>query len=93
LIDEVAALMRTRTRDQWTAHLAAVDCCFQPVLDPAEVAADPQVIARGMIAETPGADPLIQAMNPARFDGARPSARRPVAEIDAAAAVRAWTKR
>ena len=93
LIDEVAALMRTRTCDQWTAHLATVDCCFQPVLDPAEVAADPQVIARGMIAETPGADPLIQVLHPARFDGARPSARRPVAEIDAAAAVRAWTKR
>jgi crotonobetainyl-CoA:carnitine CoA-transferase CaiB-like acyl-CoA transferase len=93
LIAEVAALMRTRTRDRWAGDLAAVDCCFQPVLEPSEVAADPQVIARGLITATPGADPLIQVLAPARFDGARPAARRPIAEIDAAAAARAWLKR
>jgi crotonobetainyl-CoA:carnitine CoA-transferase CaiB-like acyl-CoA transferase len=93
LIAEVAALMRTRTRDRWAGDLATVDCCFQAVLEPSEVAADPQVIARGLITTTPGANPLIQVLAPARFDGARPPARRPVAEIDADAAVRAWANR
>ena len=93
LITEVAALMRTRTRDRWAGDLATVDCCFQPVLDPREVAADPQVIARGLVTAKSGADPLLQVLYPARFDGVRPADRQPVAEIDAAAAVRAWANR
>jgi len=56
--DEVRADIRrvlaTRTRDEWIALLADADTCVAPVLDIAEVAADPQFAARGAFVE---ADP------------------------------------
>ncbi|MHA1600412.1 MAG: CaiB/BaiF CoA transferase family protein [Alphaproteobacteria bacterium] len=93
LIGEVAALMRTRTRDAWVLDLADVDCCFQAVLEPDEVTADPQVRARGMVKQTNGADPVIEVLYPARFDGAQPAHRQPVKEVDAESVLRAWTDR
>ena len=30
---EIGAVFKTRTRDEWTAHLAAFDCCTEPVLE------------------------------------------------------------
>jgi len=48
---DLRAVFRTRTRDEWVALLADADTCVAPVLDIAEVAADPQVAARGAIVE------------------------------------------
>ncbi|MBI3400234.1 MAG: CoA transferase [Acidobacteria bacterium] len=52
-VDEVRAVMRTRTRDAWLAHFAGSDVCLTTVHSPAQVAADPQVVARGLMS-TPG---------------------------------------
>ncbi len=93
LIAEVGALMRTRTRNQWVRDLAAVDCCFQPILEPREVAADPHIAARGLVAAPAGRDALVEVLYPARIDRIPPVPRRPLAEIDAAAALRAWAGR
>lgn len=93
LIGEVAALMRTRARDAWVRDLADVDCCFQAILEPGEVAADPQVRARGLVAPATGADPVIEVLYPARFDGTRPAHRQPLKELDAEAVLRAWASR
>jgi alpha-methylacyl-CoA racemase len=41
LSGELAALMRERTRDEWTALLEPLDCCVAPVLTPAEAAVHP----------------------------------------------------
>jgi alpha-methylacyl-CoA racemase len=40
-----------RTRDEWRAVLAGVDACCEPVLDLDEVAAHPQIAARGLISD------------------------------------------
>ena len=37
------------TRDEWVALLAGADTCVAPVLDVAEVAGDPQFVARGAV--------------------------------------------
>jgi len=55
LHDALAAAFATRPRDGWVAALAGVDTCVAPVLDIAEVATDPQFVARGVV---------VQAMHP-----------------------------
>lgn len=47
----LTAAFRTRTRDEWTAALAAADTCVSPVLDIAEAATDPAFAARGLVAQ------------------------------------------
>lgn len=46
-----AATFRTRTRDDWTAALAADDTCVAPVLSIPEVVSDPHWRARGVFME------------------------------------------
>jgi len=46
--DEVAAIIATRTRDQWREVLAAHDCCAEPVLEVDELAGHPLHQARGV---------------------------------------------
>jgi alpha-methylacyl-CoA racemase len=45
----LAAVFRTRPRDEWTAAFAAVDACGAPVLDIDEVDADEHLAARGTV--------------------------------------------
>jgi crotonobetainyl-CoA:carnitine CoA-transferase CaiB-like acyl-CoA transferase len=48
---ELAAIFRTRTRDEWVAGLGDADVCLGPVNSLAEALADPQIRARGLVAE------------------------------------------
>lgn len=48
---EIAALFRTKTRDEWMVATKNLDICLTPVLDIAEVETDPQMQARQMIYE------------------------------------------
>lgn len=48
---DLRAVLSQRPRDEWVGLLADADTCVAPVLDIAEVAADPQVAARGAIVE------------------------------------------
>ena len=50
----LAALFRTRTRDEWAALLEGSDACFAPVLDMAECADHPHNAARGTFIEVAG---------------------------------------
>jgi crotonobetainyl-CoA:carnitine CoA-transferase CaiB-like acyl-CoA transferase len=50
----VAEIIATKTRDEWAAFGAEHDCCIEPILDPDEVADDPQVKARGLFVELEG---------------------------------------
>lgn len=43
---QIAAVIRTRTRDQWAAHFAGTDACVAPVLDLGEAPVHPHNIAR-----------------------------------------------
>jgi alpha-methylacyl-CoA racemase len=47
LKERFAAVIRTRSRDEWCALAADRDACIAPVLTPAEVADDPHLKARG----------------------------------------------
>ncbi len=48
---DLRAAFAERTRDEWVELLADADTCVAPVLDIAEVAADPQFAARGAVVE------------------------------------------
>jgi len=47
--DDVRAIMKTKTRDEWVEFFANNDICFTPVLTMEEMCNHPQVIAREMI--------------------------------------------
>ena len=54
LKERIAAVFRTRTRDEWCALLEGSDACFAPVLDFGEVAAHPHNRARGTFVQVNG---------------------------------------
>ena len=92
LIAEVAAAIAARPLAAWQALLGDVDCCYQAVLEPAEVSDDPQVRARGLLRAHPGPDPRIEVSFPARIDGVPPAPRAPFQERDAEDLLAAWTE-
>lgn len=49
MIDDVRAIMLSRTQDQWVEYFEDCDICFTPVLNMEEMCAHPQTIAREMI--------------------------------------------
>jgi crotonobetainyl-CoA:carnitine CoA-transferase CaiB-like acyl-CoA transferase len=51
LREEIAALFRIKTRDEWMVATKNLDICLTPVLDISEVEKDPQTQARQMIYE------------------------------------------
>lgn len=63
---ELAAVLATRTRDEWTAIFAAHDCCCEPVLELDELAAHPLHAERGVFftLDTP-VGPVVQLRTPA----------------------------
>ena len=50
----MAALIKTRTRDEWCALLEGTDACFAPVLDPDEAPEHPHNRERGTFTEVAG---------------------------------------
>lgn len=54
LKDELAAVFKTRTRDEWCDLLEGSDACFAPVLDSEEAARHPHHVARGTFIEVGG---------------------------------------
>ena len=47
--DEVDAIFRARTRDEWLAFFEGHDVCLTPVNTPAEAFVDPHILARGTV--------------------------------------------
>lgn len=90
LIAELEALFLTKDRDQWAAHLCPVDCCFEPVLEPAEAPSHPQWQARGVVQAGSDADDVVEVLLPIFVDGAGPAARVPLVEMDAQAVLDKW---
>ncbi|MBI3624608.1 MAG: CoA transferase, partial [Candidatus Rokubacteria bacterium] len=50
--EEIEAIIRTRTRDEWYGFLVKQDVCVGKVYDVEEVFEDPQIRARQMVVET-----------------------------------------
>jgi alpha-methylacyl-CoA racemase len=54
LKEQVAAVVRTRTRDEWCEVFEGTDACVAPVLAPGEVPSHPHTAARGTVVELNG---------------------------------------
>ena len=80
LREAIAAAVRTRTRDEWSALLEGTDVCFAPVLNLAEVHLHPHAVARGTYVEVAG---VVQPGPAPRFDRSVPDRPRPAPEIGA----------
>lgn len=90
LIADLTALFVGKPAPAWEALLGPVECCFGVVVDPAEVAAHPQIVARGMLARRPGDDPALEALFPAHVDGRPPAPRPPPRHMSPEAVVQRW---
>ena len=53
-VSEVAAIIQTRTLDEWLAVSKMIDACIEPVRDFGETLNDPHARARGLVAEIGG---------------------------------------
>lgn len=90
LINEVRALLLTAVRDSWVARLAGADCCFEPLLDPEEVASQPQVVARRLLEPSQGDALPADVRLPAKVDGGVPRQRRGLLEASVEEVVAGW---
>ncbi|MCM5571420.1 CoA transferase [Burkholderiaceae bacterium FT117] len=71
---KLAAVFRTRSRDEWCALLEGSDACFAPVLPPLEAHAHPHLKARGTFTEIAG---VLQPAPAPRFSRSSPDAPTP----------------
>lgn len=90
LVEEVQNLIRTQPLAHWNAFLGEVDCCYQPVLDPAELPRHPQILARKMLAPSGAGNGAIEALYPAWIDDQPPEPRPAYAETDLARVQKSW---
>lgn len=67
--ERVAAVIRTRTRDEWCALLEGADVCFAPVLEPDEAPRHPHNLMRRTFTEVGG---VVQPSPAPRFSRTRP---------------------
>lgn len=80
LREAIAAAVRERTRDEWSALLEGTDVCFAPVLKLGEAHRHPHAVARGTYVEVAG---VVQPGPAPRFDRSVPGHPRPAPEIGA----------
>ena len=80
LREAIAAAVRTRTRDEWSALLEGTDVCFAPVLALGEVHRHPHAVARGTYVEVAG---VVQPGPAPRFDRSVPDHPRPAPAVGA----------
>jgi alpha-methylacyl-CoA racemase len=71
---ELAAIFRTRTRDEWCSMLEGTDVCFAPVLSLDEAPRHPHLAARSTFGEIDG---VVQPMPAPRFSRTPGEVRRP----------------
>lgn len=74
--ERLAAVIRTRTRDEWSALLEGSDACFAPVLSPEEAAAHPHNAGRGTFTQVEG---VLQPAPAPRFSRTAPEISGPPA--------------
>ena len=77
LKERIAAVVRTRTRDEWTALLQGSDACFAPVLTMHEAPTHPHNAARGTFVEVEG---IVQPAPAPRLSRTPAAIQRPPAQ-------------
>ena len=91
LIGQVAATFAAEPLGHWKNLLDDVDCCFEPVLEHAELAAHPQVLARQMVHEENWPDALMQTSLPAWINGSPPPRCKAPSYISAEQVAQNWS--
>ena len=76
LKERVAAVFRTKTRDEWCALMEGTDVCFAPVLSMAEAPDHPHNVARGTFVDVAG---IVQPGPAPRFSRTQAEISRPPA--------------
>ncbi len=76
----IAATMRTKTRDEWSALLEGTDACFAPVLSMDEAPAHRHARERAAFVDLDG---VVQPAPAPRFDRSVPDAPRPAPTVGA----------
>ncbi len=89
LANSLAAVFRTKTRDEWAALFEPEDACVSPVLSMAEAPDHAHNQARGTFIQAGG---ISQAAPAPRFSGVELEVG-PAARLDMAAAVEAWDRK
>ena len=91
LVNELRKLFSTASRDSWVKLLAGTDCCFEPLLEPYEVAKHPHVIHRQLI--KPGCDDAPTDVRfPVSVDCEIPRQRLALHEVSVESVVADWKK-
>ncbi len=90
LIGALQALFASRSRAEWEALLAPVDCCFEAVLEYGEVASHPHMQERQLVQPQGGDEPFADVLFAAWIDGMPPAPRRPMRELSAAQVQDIW---
>ena len=89
LKEKVAAVIKTKTRDEWDALMEGTDVCYAPVLDMDEAASHPHNLARETLVERNG---VTQPNVAPRFSRTQSEIQGPPPEIGAhnESALQAW---
>ncbi|MBU6297443.1 MAG: CoA transferase [Alphaproteobacteria bacterium] len=87
LKEKLAAVFKTKTRDEWDAVFAGSDACYAPVLSMAEAMAHPHNVARKAFVEVDG---IMQPAPAPRFSRTEALVQSPTAMTDNSAALSAW---
>lgn len=85
--EQVREIIKTKSRDEWTAVFKGVDACFEPVLSLTEAFASELVKERGMVVEVPDSngEKIKQIGSPIKFSETPPEYRsigKPVTDTD-----------
>src|SRR3546814_13592654 len=95
MTERLAAIFKTKTRDEWCAIMENTDICFAPILSMSEAMKHPQNVARGSFVDIDG----VPQTGPApRFRRPRSAVQRPPATAgehtdEGLAARGVWTER
>jgi alpha-methylacyl-CoA racemase len=75
--EEIRAILKTKTRDEWMALFDHADACVEPVLSLGEALGDPHVKARGLVVEVnlPGGGTIRQIGHAIRYSATPPEYR------------------
>jgi alpha-methylacyl-CoA racemase len=85
--ERMAAVFRTRTRDEWCARLEGTDACFAPVLSMDEAADHPHNLARNAFIEVGG---IRQPAPAPRFGTTQLEPPKAPADVDTATVLADW---
>ncbi len=89
LIAELREMFASAPLTYWQQCFAMIDCCFEPVLEPAEVVAHPHVLQRQLL-QTQVYENRHDALFSAWIDDQPPKQRQPLRAVTPAEALNLW---